>query len=207
MYIFVEVRAQVFDDKANIVNITVVCCDPEKIRDKICCKGGGAVKSIEIVEPKKPEDEKPKDKPAGGDKPKDKPAGDKPKGDGGAGDKPKGKPAGGDKPKGDGGDKPKDKPAGGDKPAGDKPKNPGPVMMPAPPPVAVAAPAGMVVTPCYEGYPCGPYYYGYGQPTVVYDGYYGRPVYDSYGGGGRPVYVNRCDQYFNEENPQGCSIM
>ncbi|KAK4259140.1 hypothetical protein QN277_005506 [Acacia crassicarpa] len=193
---FPQVRAQVFDDKNNIVTITVVCCSPEKIRDKLCCKGGGAIKSIEIVEPKKPDaGEKPKDKDKPADKPKDKdkPA-DKPKDKDKPADKPQDKPA--DKPKDKPADKPKDKPA--DKPQ-DKPKDPGPI------PVQPAA--GMVVTPCYGGYPCGPYYYGYGQPTVVYDGYYGRPVYDSYGDGGRPIYVSRCDQYLNEENPQACSIM
>ncbi|XP_028754966.1 heavy metal-associated isoprenylated plant protein 6-like [Neltuma alba] len=200
-----QVRSQVFDEKQNMVNITVVCCDPEKIRDKLCCKGGGAIKSIEIVEPPKKPDEKKKD----GDKPKS--DGDKPKGGGGEGEKKKDagpKKDGGDKPKDKGGDKPADKPKD-NKPADSKPTPAGPVAMQVQPPPPVAIPAGMVVAPYYEGYPSGPYHHGYVQPVpaIVYDGYYGRPVYDSYGVGGRPVYVSRCDQYLSEENPQGCSIM
>ncbi|KAK3022650.1 hypothetical protein RJ639_045416 [Escallonia herrerae] len=42
--------------------IKVVCCSPDKIRDKLCCKGGKTIKSIEIVEPSKPkEPKKPKE--------------------------------------------------------------------------------------------------------------------------------------------------
>jgi len=44
----------VFDEKANKVIIVVVCCSPEKIQKKICSKGGGVIKSVEIVQPKKP---------------------------------------------------------------------------------------------------------------------------------------------------------
>ncbi|KAI9124844.1 hypothetical protein K1719_004171 [Acacia pycnantha] len=46
---FPQIREQVFDEKKNIVTIKVVCCSPEKIRDQLCCKGCGAIKSIEIV--------------------------------------------------------------------------------------------------------------------------------------------------------------
>ncbi|GKV31746.1 hypothetical protein SLEP1_g40414 [Rubroshorea leprosula] len=42
-----------YDEKANKVTIKVVSCSPEKIRDKLC-KGGGCIKSIEIVKPKPP---------------------------------------------------------------------------------------------------------------------------------------------------------
>ncbi|GLT67602.1 hypothetical protein SLA2020_398970 [Shorea laevis] len=53
---FPEIRDQAYDVKANKVTIKVVCCSPEKIRDKLCCKGGGCIKSIETKEPeKKPE--------------------------------------------------------------------------------------------------------------------------------------------------------
>ncbi|KAF7840520.1 pollen-specific leucine-rich repeat extensin-like protein 1 [Senna tora] len=201
---FPQIRDQVFDEKQNIVMIKVVCCSPEKIRDKICCKGGGAIKSIEIVEPKPPEKKEPEKKQD--DKPKPKPESDKPKAEEKKkdGDKPKG---GGDKPKGDA-DKPKDKPADS-KPKSDDPKppklpDPVPVYPPAPPPIAV--PVAMCCGPCYDGQPGGPCVYGYGGPPQWYDGYYARPVYDSYGGG-RPVYVSRCDQYFSEENPSGCSVM
>ena len=60
-----KIRDQVYDEKNNIVTIAVVCCNPEKLRDKICCKGCGTIKSIEIVEPPKPkpppQPEKPKE--------------------------------------------------------------------------------------------------------------------------------------------------
>ncbi|XP_027087896.1 uncharacterized protein [Coffea arabica] len=46
---FPQIRDQVYDEKQNLVTITVVCCSPEKIRDKLCCKGGKVIKSIEIV--------------------------------------------------------------------------------------------------------------------------------------------------------------
>ncbi|KAM7525307.1 hypothetical protein LguiA_015209 [Lonicera macranthoides] len=51
---FPQIRDQVYDDKQNQVIITVVCCSPEKIRDKLCCKGGKVIKSIDIKEPQKP---------------------------------------------------------------------------------------------------------------------------------------------------------
>ncbi|GKV47639.1 hypothetical protein SLEP1_g54519 [Rubroshorea leprosula] len=51
---FSEIRDQEYDEKANKVTIKVVSCSPEKIRDKLCCKGGGCIKSIEIVKPKPP---------------------------------------------------------------------------------------------------------------------------------------------------------
>ncbi|GFY85059.1 heavy metal transport/detoxification superfamily protein [Actinidia rufa] len=63
---FPEIRNQEYDEKANTVKITVVCCNPEKIREKLCCKGGKTIKSIEIIkkpEPKPNKDEKPKPKP------------------------------------------------------------------------------------------------------------------------------------------------
>ncbi|CAK7323315.1 unnamed protein product [Dovyalis caffra] len=47
-----EIQNQIYDKKANTVTITVVCCSPEKIKKKICCKGGEAVKGIEIKVPK-----------------------------------------------------------------------------------------------------------------------------------------------------------
>uniref|UniRef100_A0A0V0I462 Putative ovule protein n=2 Tax=Solanum chacoense TaxID=4108 RepID=A0A0V0I462_SOLCH len=70
---FPQIRDQTYDEKANTVTITVLCCNPEKIRDKLCCKGGGVIKSIEIKEPQKPkETEKPKvpEKPKEPEKPK-----------------------------------------------------------------------------------------------------------------------------------------
>ncbi|KAJ0019005.1 hypothetical protein Pint_09445 [Pistacia integerrima] len=64
------------------VTIKVVCCSPEKIKQKINCKGGDSIKSIEILPPPKPkepafpeESEKPKEpkKPKEPPKPKEKP--------------------------------------------------------------------------------------------------------------------------------------
>nr|ACJ83874.1 unknown [Medicago truncatula]AFK43923.1 unknown [Medicago truncatula] len=49
-----QIRDQIYDEKNGIVTIRVVCCSPEKVRDNICCQGGGTIKSIEIVEPPKP---------------------------------------------------------------------------------------------------------------------------------------------------------
>lgn len=69
---FPQIRDQVFDEKHNTVTITVVCCNPERIRDKLCSKGRKSIKSIEIKDPKKPDSEKPKSKPE--DKPKQAPA-------------------------------------------------------------------------------------------------------------------------------------
>nr|GEX31858.1 protein pyricularia oryzae resistance 21-like [Tanacetum cinerariifolium] len=50
-----QVRDQVFDVDKNKVTIKVVCCDPDKLRDKLCCKGGGSIQSIEIKPPPKKE--------------------------------------------------------------------------------------------------------------------------------------------------------
>ncbi|XP_028801977.1 leucine-rich repeat extensin-like protein 3 isoform X3 [Neltuma alba] len=185
---FPQIRDQVFDEKQNIVTIKVVCCSPEKIRDKLCCKACGAIKSIEIVEPPKP---KPPEPP----KPKPPPKPDEP-------EKPKPpppKPAEPEKPK------PPPPPPKPDEPEKPKPPPPKP-QEPCPKPTPV--PTGVCCVPCYEGRPGGPCFEGYGGPPPCYGGcYYGRPVYDSYGGG-RPCYcVSRCDQYFNEDNATGCTIM
>ncbi|KVG33796.1 hypothetical protein Ccrd_026488 [Cynara cardunculus var. scolymus] len=58
-----EIRDQVFDQDKNEVRITVVCCNPDKLRDTLCCKGGKAIQSIEIVEDKPNPKPKPQDKP------------------------------------------------------------------------------------------------------------------------------------------------
>ncbi|XVF75173.1 hypothetical protein PTKIN_Ptkin13bG0165900 [Pterospermum kingtungense] len=49
-----QIRDQIYDEKNNTVTITVVCCSPEKIRDKICCKGAPSITSIEIKPPPPP---------------------------------------------------------------------------------------------------------------------------------------------------------
>ncbi|KAL6990633.1 hypothetical protein U1Q18_008747 [Sarracenia purpurea var. burkii] len=67
---FPQIRNQIYDEKQNTVTITVVCCNPEKLRDKLCYKGAKAIKSIEIKEqekskppPEKKEPEKSKPNP------------------------------------------------------------------------------------------------------------------------------------------------
>ncbi|XP_023544776.1 protein PYRICULARIA ORYZAE RESISTANCE 21-like [Cucurbita pepo subsp. pepo] len=58
---FPQIRDQAYNEKQGIVLIKVVCCKPEMIMNKICCKGNGSIKSIEIKQPeKKKEGEKPK---------------------------------------------------------------------------------------------------------------------------------------------------
>ena len=181
----------------------MVCCSPEKIRDKLCYKGGGSIKSIELKSPAKPkEPEKKPDKPKEAEKKPEKPkeAEKKP-----------------EKPK-DGEKKPeKPKEAAAEKKP-DKPKEAA-----AAPPQKVAEPAAAAPLPpmayavgytCsegyYNGYGGGPSYYG-GPPQQPFPCYetYGRPVYDSWGGGGGGYYRygGRTGECFSEENPQGCSIM
>ncbi|KAL4628100.1 hypothetical protein ACB092_05G212300 [Castanea dentata] len=60
---FPQIRDQVYNEKQNYVVIKVVCCCPEKVKQKIICKGGDTIKSIEIrefgKETKPPEKERP----------------------------------------------------------------------------------------------------------------------------------------------------
>ncbi|EOA39304.1 hypothetical protein CARUB_v10012321mg [Capsella rubella] len=74
-----QVRDIKFDEESNTVTIKVVCCSPEKVMDKLCSKGRGAIKLIETIDPPKPPAEKPKEpekpkeaeKPKGPEKPKE----------------------------------------------------------------------------------------------------------------------------------------
>ncbi|KAK9950571.1 hypothetical protein M0R45_006056 [Rubus argutus] len=66
---FPQIRDQTYDEKNNQVMIKVVCCSPEKIRDRLCCKGGGSIKSIGIKEPEKPKPPAGEPKPAPPQKP------------------------------------------------------------------------------------------------------------------------------------------
>ncbi|XP_038995687.1 protein PYRICULARIA ORYZAE RESISTANCE 21-like isoform X2 [Hibiscus syriacus] len=71
---FPQIRDQIYDNKADTVTIKVVCCDPERLRDKLCYKGGGSIKTIKIKPPPKlPAPEKPKEpeKPKAPEKPKE----------------------------------------------------------------------------------------------------------------------------------------
>ncbi|KAG5526154.1 hypothetical protein RHGRI_032439 [Rhododendron griersonianum] len=160
---FPQIRNQTYDEKQNTVTITVVCCSPEKIRDKLCCKGGKTIKSIEIKPPPKPkEPEKPPKAP----------------------EKQKGPeiPTVSDKPK-----------------EPDKTKEPE-KSKPTPPAPLVYVPVPVCYGQCYEGIPGGPCYEGYGRPVPSYDGY-------GYGGNRACYGVSHCDEYFNEENTSGCTIM
>nr|XP_008384172.2 protein PYRICULARIA ORYZAE RESISTANCE 21-like isoform X1 [Malus domestica] len=179
---FPQIRDQIYDEKQNQVVIKVVCCSPEKIRDKICCKGGGAIKSIEIKEPEKPKPPPPVEKPPP--------------------EKPKPAPPPPEKPK------PAPPPPEKPKPPPEKPKPPVEPVKPCPPPMqpvpcvpGYPPPVRTCCTDCYHGHAGGPCYSGYGggpPPYIQYDGYYGRPVYDSYGGGSRG---------YCEENPSACTVM
>ncbi|KAH6764512.1 hypothetical protein C2S51_015761 [Perilla frutescens var. frutescens] len=229
---FPQIRDQVFDEKANQVAITVVCCSPEKIRDKLCCKGGKAIKSIKIIEPeKKPEKPKEPEKPKAADKPKEP---EKPKEKPKEPEKPKEKPKEPEKPK----EAEKPKAADGGAPPAEKPKGPPPAEKPKeapkPGPAKIAEPAAMPPAalqvmgpgpalvhgvpsvfpyngPSHDAYGAGPYYRGYGfppPPQPLCEGYYGHGHGHSYGYGGvAHGHGNRCDNYFSEENPQTCTIM
>ncbi|XP_051135271.1 protein PYRICULARIA ORYZAE RESISTANCE 21 [Andrographis paniculata] len=207
---FPQIRDQVFDEKNNTVSIIVVCCSPEKIRDKLCSKAGKVIKGIDIkdsAKPKEPEKkkdaDKPKEPPKEPSKPKEpekpkvvaeKPKEtekkvtiienpEKPKSNGKA-----------DKPKSDGAP-PAEKPK--DAPKMDPAKILEPAAKPAPVPVAAAAkgpdpvPVNGVPSvfpylgPSYDAYGSGPYYHGYGfpppQPQPSYDGYYGYGASTGYG--------------------------
>ncbi|GAV59853.1 HMA domain-containing protein [Cephalotus follicularis] len=72
-----QIRTQIYDEKNNTVTITVVCCSPEKIKQKICRRGGDTVKGIEIKEPPKPQPPPEKKPEAPKEAPKPQP--DKPK--------------------------------------------------------------------------------------------------------------------------------
>ncbi|KAI7725883.1 hypothetical protein M8C21_007899 [Ambrosia artemisiifolia] len=151
-----QIRDQEYDVEKNKVKITVVCCSPEKIRDKICYKGGNSIQKVDIVPDKLKETAaKPKSKES-----------EKPKAD----DKPKGE----DKLKAD-----------------DKPD---------PPPKQEVA--RMMFEPPVQGYPqmYPPTYavVGYG-----YEGHLGPLPGAQPQSSGYYAY----NDYFSEENPQGCSVM
>ncbi|KAM1124086.1 hypothetical protein ACFX2I_005401 [Malus domestica] len=160
---FPQIQDQIYDEKQNQVVIKVVCCSPEKIRDKICYKGGSVIKSIEIKEPEKP-------KPQLADKPK-----------------------GIEKPKEADKSKPADTPKEVQKsiPQMELVKHSPLYMQPVPYVPGYPPPVQACCMDCYQGRACGSWHSGYGggpSPYIQYDGYYGRPVYDSYGSGNRGYY-------------------
>ncbi|KAI4294892.1 hypothetical protein MLD38_040829 [Melastoma candidum] len=201
-----QIRDQIYDEKNNRVFITVVCCSPECIMEKIICKAGDTVESIEIVPDKPAPAPTPKPTPAPAPTPKPTPApAPTPKPP-----TPAPAPAPTPTPK-----PPTPAPAPAPTPT-PKPPTPAPTPAPQPkPPEPVVPgfpqpplpgpfpmyPIGVCCCCCYEGGPC---YQGRG-PTC-YDGC-GRPAYMCQGSGNRGYYVSRCDEYFSEENALGCSVM
>ncbi|XP_015879812.1 protein PYRICULARIA ORYZAE RESISTANCE 21-like isoform X2 [Ziziphus jujuba] len=163
-----HIQDQIYDEKNDTVTIKVVCCSPEKIREKIICKGGDTIKCIEIKKPppisKPPPDPKPPP-------PKPKPQPDQ---------KPPPPP-------------PEPKPQPDQKPPEPKPPCQKP---PPPPPPPVLVPIGVCCQQCYSGYPGGPCFHGHGgpPPCYQYDWYCGRPVFESWGGG-RSCYTSHCDTH------------
>jgi len=178
------------------VTITVVCCSPETIKEKIICKGGEAVKSIEIKVPEKPkaapeklkQPEKPKE-------PAKQPDIRRQPGLTQGADDGNDKPIGPDKPK-----KLIVKPAKQNEPEKLKMVNVEPVH----PRTCCAE--------CYRGISGGPCYHDYGRPAPPSYEIYGRPVHDSWGGSGgcgcqrSGYYACRCE-YVCEDNPSSCTIM
>ncbi|XP_038995688.1 protein PYRICULARIA ORYZAE RESISTANCE 21-like [Hibiscus syriacus] len=157
--------------------IKVICCDPEKLRDKLCCKGSGSVKSIEIKPPPKPPVPAPAPVPTSKLKPAPIPT-------------PKPTPA------------PTPMPA----PIPIPVPAPIPTLKtpePYPLPPIAYPPMGCCCTECYHGIGGWPCYYGGPPPALPYPCYvtYCRPVYDNWTSGGYNSYCY-CDK-----NPQGCSIM
>nr|XP_048331190.1 protein PYRICULARIA ORYZAE RESISTANCE 21-like [Ziziphus jujuba var. spinosa] len=59
LYKIPHIQDQIYDEKNDTVIIKVVCCSPEKIKEKIICKGGDCIKSIEIKVPEKEKCKKP----------------------------------------------------------------------------------------------------------------------------------------------------
>uniref|UniRef100_A0A7N0UW99 Uncharacterized protein n=1 Tax=Kalanchoe fedtschenkoi TaxID=63787 RepID=A0A7N0UW99_KALFE len=134
-----QCRDQMYDEKSNTVMITVICCTPEKVADKIRSKAGGTIKSLDIKPsqpPARPPAEKPKEgPPPQADKPKQGPPPP-------AAEKPKAAPPPTEKPKGGGdGEKPKPPPqqmgpggGGGGGGNSEKPKKVDVVPIGGPPP-------------------------------------------------------------------------
>ncbi|XP_039016382.1 anther-specific proline-rich protein APG-like [Hibiscus syriacus] len=182
---FPQIRDQIYDEKAKTVTIKVVCCNPEKLRDKLCCKGGGSIKSIEIKPPPKPPTPTPA--PAPTPKPKPEPT-------------PKPTPAPTPTPAPPA---PIPKPTPAPAPIPTPKPTPTPAPTPIPTPAPAYPPMGCCCTECYHGRGGGPCYYGGPPPPLPRPCYvtYGRPVYDNWTSGGYNSYCY-CD-----ENPQGCSIM
>ncbi|XP_058000028.1 protein PYRICULARIA ORYZAE RESISTANCE 21 isoform X2 [Hevea brasiliensis] len=209
-----QIQNQIYDEKANTITITVVCCSPEKITKKICCQGGDSIKGIEIKLPEKTKTKK-KQEESGETEKLEK-----------AIEPEKTKP-------------PTSAPLlvrrcctewyqgydGGPCYHGsERPPPPAPPPPAPPPPAQTTTPKDKATYPplvrtcctdCYQGFGRGPCYSRNERPTPCYEAY-GRPVYDSCGssdsdGGNfnncrRGCNVGRFD-CLSEENPSACSLM
>ena len=178
----------------------MVCCCPEKLKQKIICKGGGTITCIEIIEPekppKKPEPEKKPEKQPEPEKPKKQPEPEKPKKTQDV------------KPK-DEKTKPVPVPVPVTVPAYRIPipchcGHCRPLALPKVPVPIYPSGFGACCEECSEGRGGGPCHYGHGRPGPL--PCYGTPVYDSYGGGYRSCYA-RQSEYYCEESSPGCTIM
>lgn len=177
------------------------------MRDKICCKGDGVIKSIEIKSPddQKKKKEEPADKKEP-EKKKETPQTEKKK-EKAEESKPKNKEPVPEKGKEKDQPEKKKEPKDTPKPETDKPKvDPQPKVDPPapgyPPPYY---PFGVCCPECYGGHGGGPCHRYGPPPKIWYDGYYGRPVYDSWGGSSK-YYGYRSD-CLSEENPSACAII
>ncbi|KAL7213782.1 hypothetical protein ACSBR2_016340 [Camellia fascicularis] len=176
---FPQIQDQIYDEKQNTVTIVVVCCSPEKIRDKLCCKGGKTIKCIEIKEPPKPNPPGKSEHPRDPERPEVIIAPPPPP--------------------------PPPPPEPKTAPPPPPPPPPPPAFLPVFVPVCYPPmyPVGICCGQCYEGRTDGPCYHGHGRPVPSYDNYgYGPSGY----GGNRGCYSSQCD-YFSEKNPSGCTIM
>jgi hypothetical protein len=177
------------------VKITVVCCCPKKLKQKIISKGGGTITCIEIIEPEKKPEKQPEP-----EKPKKQPEPEKPKKTDDV------------KPKDE-----KPKPVPVPVPV-TVPAYPISIPIPIPCHCGHCRPLALPKVPvpiypsgfracceeCSEGRGGGPCHYGHGRPAPL--PCYGTPVYDSYGGGYRSCYARRSEYYCEESSP-GCTIM
>ncbi|PKI60761.1 hypothetical protein CRG98_018844 [Punica granatum] len=186
----------VYDEKQNLVTITVVSCCPERILKKICSKGGKSVEKIEMISRDK--------KKEGGDKAKDG-SGEKKK------DEQKGKEADPKKKESDktAAKQPEKKKEGGDKPK--EIKEPEKKVAKESMPVPVAG-YPSIFPPVY---PLQAYYDPYQQHQVYAGGHmscpcnqcHGMPGYYMAREGNRGNYYGNRVDYFSEENPSFCTVM
>ncbi|KAK9942697.1 hypothetical protein M0R45_008348 [Rubus argutus] len=215
---FPQIRDQMYDEKNNQVIIKVVCCNPEKMRDKLCCKGCGVIKSIEIIEPPPakppppPETAKPPPPPEPAKPPPPPQTAKPPPPPEPAKPPPPPEPAKPPPPPEPA--KPAPPPETAKPPPPPETAKPPPVKCPQPPVTCPRPPVNTCCTECYGGHPGGPCQTGYGygvpDPYIQYDGYCGRPVYDSYGCWRNYNTGSYCairPDCFSEENPQACAIM